>query len=254
YNWHWFWDFGNGDTGNQGVHEIDVARWAIDGATLPTKVWALGGRLGYEDQGQTPNMHLSVFEYGDVLLVFETRGLVDKVEKFPRKVLNEYYTTEGVIRQGKFYPNGSDQGEDVSGGTPDEITPGGPFQSFIASVRARDPKLCNAGPEHGHYSSGLCHLGNIAYRVGEQISFGGSAKPKRLGDDPRVAEAYDTIAGNLEAAGVNLAATQYSLSPVLEFDPAAEKFTGGAEAPTLEKANSLLTRKYREPWVVPNEV
>ena len=46
YNWHWFWDFGNGDIGNQGVHEMDVARWAIPGATLPTKVWSLGGRFG----------------------------------------------------------------------------------------------------------------------------------------------------------------------------------------------------------------
>ena len=142
----------------------------IDGATMPTKVWALGGRLGYEDQGQTPNMHLSVFEYGDVLLVFETRGLVDKHENFPRKVLNEYYTTDGVIRGGKFYPTGSEKGEEVKGGTPDPITPGGPFQSFITSVRARDPKLCNAGPEHGHYSSALCHLGNIAYRVGSNVS------------------------------------------------------------------------------------
>jgi predicted dehydrogenase len=68
YNWHWFWDFGNGDIGNQGVHEIDVARWAIKGATLPTKVWSLGGRFAYADQGQTPNTQMAVFEYGDALL------------------------------------------------------------------------------------------------------------------------------------------------------------------------------------------
>src|SRR6266542_3185571 len=80
YNWHWFWDFGNGDIGNQGVHEIDVARWAIPGANLPTKVWSLGGRFAEEDQGQTPNMQLAVMEFGDVLLVFEVRGLVDKPE------------------------------------------------------------------------------------------------------------------------------------------------------------------------------
>ena len=78
YNWHWFWDFGNGDIGNQGVHELDVARWAIQGATLPTKVWSLGGRFAYEDQGQAPNTQMAVYEFGDVLLVFEVRGLVDK--------------------------------------------------------------------------------------------------------------------------------------------------------------------------------
>src|SRR4029079_2880892 len=93
YRWHWFWDFGNGDIGNQGVHEMDVARWAIPGATLPSKVWSLGGRFGYEDQGQVPNTQMAVYEYGDVLLVFEVRGLVDKHPDFKFKVLNEYYTT-----------------------------------------------------------------------------------------------------------------------------------------------------------------
>ncbi|NNE90625.1 MAG: Gfo/Idh/MocA family oxidoreductase [Verrucomicrobiales bacterium] len=254
YNWHWFWDFGNGDTGNQGVHEMDVARWAIDGATMPTKVWGLGGRLGYEDQGETPNMHLSVFEYDDVLMVFETRGLVDnKVkDKFPRKVLNEYYTTEGVIRGNKFYKTGSDKGESVSGGTPDKITPGGPFQSFITSIRARDPQLCNAGPEHGHYSSALCHLGNIAARVGKQASM--AEKPKyQLGDDPRVMEAFETIQANVEAVvGGDLASTNYSLGPILDFDPVNEKFTG--DGGQVAKANELLTRNYRDPWVIPEQV
>lgn len=253
YNWHWFWDFGNGDTGNQGVHEMDVARWAIDGATLPTRVWGLGGRLGYEDQGETPNMHLSVFEYGDVLMVFETRGLVDKEvrEKFPRKVLNEYYTTEGVIREGKFFPSGSDKGESVSGGTPDPVTPGGPFRSFITAVRARDPKLCNAGPEHGHYSSALCHLGNIAARVGTDAPL--AEKPKhQLGDDPRVMEAFETIQENVAAVVGDLSSTNYSLGPVLDFDPTTEKFTGDGE--TVAAANEMLTRKYREPWVIPDQV
>src|SRR6266487_1961817 len=79
YNWHWFWDFGNGDIGNQGVHELDVARWALGGA-LPKSVVSLGGRYvnepDFKDQGQTPNQLVSVFDYGDTLLLFETRGLV----------------------------------------------------------------------------------------------------------------------------------------------------------------------------------
>ncbi|NLH15770.1 MAG: Gfo/Idh/MocA family oxidoreductase, partial [Phycisphaerae bacterium] len=79
YNWHWFWDFGNGDIGNQGVHEMDKARWAISSGVLPKSVIAMGGRFvdgpDFKDQGQTPNMELSVFDYGDCLLVFETRGL-----------------------------------------------------------------------------------------------------------------------------------------------------------------------------------
>ena len=59
YNWHWFWDFGNGDIGNQGVHQMDIARWVIPGATLPKTVISLGGRFGYNDQGETPNTQVT---------------------------------------------------------------------------------------------------------------------------------------------------------------------------------------------------
>ncbi|HEX4611936.1 MAG TPA: Gfo/Idh/MocA family oxidoreductase, partial [Urbifossiella sp.] len=75
YNWHWFWDFGNGDIGNQGVHEMDKARWLIPGAVWPRSVLSLGGRFGYTDQGETPNSQVTVMDYGDTLLVFEVRGL-----------------------------------------------------------------------------------------------------------------------------------------------------------------------------------
>ncbi len=75
YNWHWFWDFGNGDIGNQGVHEIDKARWMIPGATLPKSVVSLGGRFGYSDQGETANSQIALFDYGDTQLIFEVRGL-----------------------------------------------------------------------------------------------------------------------------------------------------------------------------------
>src|SRR5262249_796855 len=75
YNWHWFWDFGNGDIGNQGVHEMDIARWGIPDATLPRGVISLGGRFGYVDQGQTANTQIAIFDYGETRLVFEVRGL-----------------------------------------------------------------------------------------------------------------------------------------------------------------------------------
>ena len=79
YNWHWFWDFGNGDIGNQGVHEMDVARWAITGRdAADARSGASAAGSPTSDQGQTPNMQMSVMEFGDVLLVFEVRGLVDE--------------------------------------------------------------------------------------------------------------------------------------------------------------------------------
>jgi len=250
YNWHWFWDTGNGDIGNQGVHEIDVARWAIKDATLPKSVWSLGGRLGFEDQGQTPNMQMAVFDYGDALLVFEVRGLVGNAQKgnVPNKVLNEYYTTEGVIREGKFYRNGEGDGEAVTGGESAHVTPGGPFGAFIQAVRSRKPEDNNANAEVAHYSAALCHLANASFRLGNATPLAKAGE--NLGDNARVKETFGNLSDNLEAVGVNLDATTYKVGPHLTFDPASEKFTGEHAA----AANPLLTRAYRHPFVVPDAV
>jgi predicted dehydrogenase len=247
YNWHWFWDFGNGDIGNQGVHELDVARWAIRDATLPTKVWSLGGRFAYEDQGQVPNTQMAVYEYGDVLLVFEVRGLVDKHPDFKFKVLNEYYTTDGMITDGKFHPR--------NGGAPEplpqfdvKVTPGGAWGSFLQAVRSRNLADLNADVEHGHYSAALCHLANISYRLGEKVSF--DQKSRALSENPEVAQTFENMRANLEAVGVKTADTKYQLGRTLAFDPKAERFTGDG----IETANALLTRNYRPPFVVPEKV
>jgi predicted dehydrogenase len=249
YNWHWFWDTGNGDIGNQGVHEMDVARWAIKDGTLPKSVWSLGGRFGYDDQGQTPNTQLAVFDYGDALLVFEVRGLVGNPERgnMPRNVSNEYYTTEGMIREGKFYRHGSTEGEPLK--MPEvKLTPGESFGSFIYAVRSRKPEDNNANAEVAHYSSALCHLANISYRLGQSVPYSKAAAA--LGDNKQVVAAFDNIRDNLKAVGMNLEETNYMLGRTLAFDAAAERFVGeGAEA-----ANPMLRRPYRAPFVVPEQV
>lgn len=246
YNWHWFWDTGNGDTGNQGVHEMDVARWAIKDATLPSRVWSLGGRFGYKDQGETPNTQMTIYEYGDVILLFETRGLVDKHEGFERQVLNEFYTTEGVIRGGRFFANGKKNGEPVRGGQPEPITPGGAFGSFIQAVRSRKNEENNADAEVGHYSSALCHLANISYRLGKPMPF--NRKNKKIGDNRQVVESFEKIQANLKAVGVNLKETSYRLGRELKLDVKNERFIDD------DQANQLLTRQYRQPFVVPEKV
>src|SRR5262245_11378899 len=227
YNWHWFWDFGNGDIGNQGVHEMDVARWAIKGGTLPTKVWSLGGRFGYVDQGQTPNTQMSVMEFGDVLLVFEVRGLVEDVKTEKKRsqdttrVANEYYTSEGRIVDGKFYPK--------SGGSPErladhggQVAPGGAFGSFINAVRSRKEEDLNANAEIAHYSAALCHLANISYRLGEQVSW--DKKAKTLGDNKVVYETFAALENNLtKGVGLKLGGLTYQLGKTLSFDPAKER-------------------------------
>ena len=250
YNWHWFWDTGNGDIGNQGVHEIDIARWAIPDATLPTKVYSLGGRFLPDgpDQGQTPNMQLAVMEFGDVLLVFEVRGLVGKKENpdYPNQVENEYYTTDGVIRKGRFYKGGKGEGEPISGAEDVHVAPGGAFGAFINAMRSRRPQDNNCDAEVAHYSAACCHLPNISYRMGEKVSYDTAAGS--LGKNAQVKEAFEKIRDNSKAVGVKLGNADYTLGATLTFDPAKERFTGqGADA-----ANKLLTRPYREPFVVPD--
>ncbi|MFQ6035427.1 MAG: Gfo/Idh/MocA family protein [Sedimentisphaerales bacterium] len=250
YNWHWFWDFGNGDMGNQGVHQMDIARWAIKDSTLPTSVISMGGRWVdgpnyFSDQGQTPNMELSVFDYGQTLLVFETRGLVGRDNQFPRKITNEFYLEQGAIIGGKFYPWGSDQGEplvSVDYTPPSESN----FQNFISCVRSRRQQDLYADILEGHLSSALCHLGNISYRMGNEVPF--DANPNVLGRDEIVSDSVKAILENTKAIGVDPARSTYRLGPKLEFDPETERFVDNPAA------DMLLTRPYREPFVVPELV
>src|SRR5262249_27766373 len=75
YDWHWVWDYGNGDLGNQGIHEMDKARWGLQKSEFPRSVISIGGRFGYVDDGETANTQICVFDYGDSQLIFEVRGL-----------------------------------------------------------------------------------------------------------------------------------------------------------------------------------
>jgi predicted dehydrogenase len=251
YNWHWFWDFGNGEIGNQGVHQTDVAHWSLGpGATLPTRVWSLGGRLGFKDQGQTPNMQLAVYEFGDVTVVVEVRGLVEKAKKakgeedFPSKVLNEFYTSEGMVRDGKFYPKAGGKEHDVDV-EPVHVTPGGAFGSFVDCVRNNKPSAVNAPILNGHYAASLCHLANISYRLGKEVPF--SQEPDGM-SNPQIAESFEMIKRNLKGVGVGLDKLSYRMGRTLVIDPKAERFVGDPEA------DKLLTQEYRAGYEVPEKV
>jgi len=251
YNWHWFWDFGSGDIGNQGVHQMDIARWAIKDRTLPKSVVSMGGRWvdepDFKDQGQTPNQELSVFDFDGTLLVFETRGLVDKKlkDKWPKKVDNEFYLEQGVIRDGKFYPNGKDTAEPL-GDIEYHLSPGGNFENFINCVRTRKREDLNADILEAHLSSALCHLGNISYRLGRQVPF--DSQPKEFAINNTVSDSMMAVLENTKAIGVDPAKSTFCLGPVLKFDPAKEKFIDNPQA------DLLLTRPYRAPFVVPEQV
>ena len=251
YNWHWNWDFGNGEIGNQGVHQCDVAHWSLPaGSTLPTRVWSFGGRLAYKDQGQTPNMQLAVYEFGDVTVVIEVRGLVGKSKQtkgdYPAaaKVLNEFYTTAGMVCDGQFHPKdgGKEHAVEVE---PVHHTSGGPFGSFITCVRDHAPQAVNAPILNGHYAAALCHLANISYRLGKEVPF--SQEPDGM-SNPQIAESFEEIKRNLKAVGVSLDKTNYRMGRTLTIDPKAERFVNDPEA------DKLLTQTYRPPYVVPEKV
>ncbi len=247
YNWHWFWDFGSGDMGNQGVHEMDKARWAA-GVTLPKSVYSLGGRWvnapGFRDQGETPNQIVSVFDYGDSLILFETRGLVGKIKEYPNMVSNELYFEEGVIKNNRFYPKGKDQAEPLAD-VDYHVYPGGNFGNFINCVRSRKVEELNADILEAHLSSALCHLGNISYLMGIETRF---EKPEDFSDNQVVSDSVMTLLENTKAIGVVPDNTTLRVGPKLEFDPQKEKFVNNPAA------DMLLTRPYRHPFVVPEKV
>ena len=247
YNWHWFWDFGNGDIGNQGVHEMDKARWMIPGATWPKSVLSLGGRFGYKDQGQTPNTQIALFDYGDAQLIFEVRGLKTPPYNHLRQgVGNTVHLDEGMIADGKFYPKGSDRGEALPAVEARRGPGRGHFGNFIAAVRSRKPEDLNAPILEGHYSAALCHLANISYRLGELVPF--NSQTKALGDDKAAYDALARMEEHLGGNGLTLAGQEYRLGRRLSFDARAERFVHDDEA------NKLLTRVYRPPFVVPDRL
>jgi predicted dehydrogenase len=168
YEWHWMWDTGNGDLGNQGIHQMDIARWGIGKDTWPTEIQSAGGRFGYDDDGETPNTQICTYRYDDCLLQFEVRGLLTNDEKGVR-VGNLFYGNEGFMAVNAdgwatyLGPKG-EPGPSGRGG-------GDHFDNFVKAVQARKPELLNADILEGHRSSALCHLGNIAYRQGRSLKF-----------------------------------------------------------------------------------
>lgn len=228
YNWHWHWDYGNGDIGNQGVHQMDVARWGL-GVTLPTKISSLGGHFMFDDDQETPNAQIAIYEFPNLtgggdkkkILQFEVRHWITNNEGSlatgfqdhssqgymvsPSNVIgNIFYGSEGyMVFEGGWFKTylGKNRepgpaAEQVNNANLDH------YQNFIDAIRANDPSILRGNVQDGHYSCALIHLANTSYRLGR----------------------------------------------TLNFDPEKEKYIDDDEA------NKMLTRKYREPFVVPKKV
>jgi predicted dehydrogenase len=247
YNWHWFWDFGNGDIGNQGVHEMDLARWAIRGATLPRRALSIGGRFGYLDQGQTANTQVAVFDYGQTQLVFEVRGLPTGGYR-GQSIGNVFHLEEGIIAGNRFYPRGAAQGEPLP--QPAQSARRGPgsnhFANFIAAIRSGRREDLNADILEGHYSSALCHLANVSFRLGHVVPF--DRRSSIFNGDAAAAETLSRMTAHLENNQVALDDSNLMVGATLDIDSSSESVRNN------DAANRRLTRQYRAPFVVPDRV
>ena len=246
YDWHWTWAYGNGDLGNQGIHEMDKARWGLGKMELPKTVMSLGGRFGYIDDGETANTQLCVYDYGDSELIFEVRGLKTEDYKGAR-VGNIFFGEKGII----VCPNyGGGFLMDLDGKKVQDFKGNGSdnshFGNFVQAVRAGDHKLLNADILEGHLSSALCHLGNISYRLGVEKAM---AEVKEFTKDKDALQAFDRMTQHLKDNKVDIAKEIGRVGPTLPIDPKTERFTGNNA-----KANEMLFREYRKGFEIKDTV
>ncbi|MCS7089392.1 MAG: Gfo/Idh/MocA family oxidoreductase [Verrucomicrobiota bacterium] len=250
YDWHWIWDTGNGDLGNQGVHQMDIARWILGRQELAPTVWAVGGRLGYLDDGETPNTLIVFHDYKPAPLLFEVRGLPEKagsnrMDDYSGASIGVVVDCEGgrmVIpsyTRAIVYDRNGREIRVFDGG-------GNHYANFIEAVRARRPDRLHADAQEGHLSAALCHVANISYRLGT------TGTPEAIRDalhhQAEMAEMFARMYEHLRANQADFQLTPLVVGRLLRIHPGRKTFIGDRQA------NMMLTREYREPFVVPRRV
>ncbi len=258
YDWHWFWETGNGDMNNQGTHQLDVARWALDDdQTHPVRVMGMGGRFLWNDQGETPNTMFAVAEYPNGQYVyFNVRNV--NYSGYKHQVLNEYYFEDGgkilpnkgaKHREGgdywRYFAKGDNEGTVLTVEDGD-VTPGGNWGSFIAAVRANDPSMANGNALDAHNGCVLGHLMNNSYRLGSDVPF--NAKAGKFGEDTDSYEHFMRL-HEIMSTGVGLSEedNQYTVGPWLTFDPKTETHIGDH----ADDANALLKDANTKEFEIP---
>ena len=267
YDWHWQRLYGNGDLGNQGPHQTDIARWGLGINTHPQSIISYGGRLGYQaerkdpayvDAGDTANTEVSIYDYGDKCIVFETRGL--DVNNSDDAELNRlfgsdsgnkigviFYGSEGYLAQTSYaqctvFDRDFNKVKEFNGG-------GDHFGNFLDACQSRDAKSLHADAWEGHLSAGISHLGNISYYLNEANTASVEDIAAVLKDvkslDDNGATLERTVK-HLQRSQVDLGKYPLSLGKLLKFDPQAETFTNSPEG------NEMLTRNYRDGFVCPD--
>jgi hypothetical protein len=271
YDWHWFYDFGNGDLGNQGIHEMDMCRWFLGHTSLSPRVISIGGRLGYDDDGETPNTQLVYHAYDGLPVVFEVRGLpqskadqadatrwargMDAIEgEGPGRGVGLRVVCEGgtllVIEGGRTAVAMDPAGKTIRDFATDRPVGRGwgkgdhfHWRNWLAAMLTRDRAKLNAECLEGHLSSALCHTGMISHRLGEQTPV--REIRQAVSNNALLSGRFEAMEKHLIQNGVDLDRTPLTLGPELAMDPKTERFIDNASA------NALLTREYRKPFVVP---
>jgi predicted dehydrogenase len=253
YFWHWFWDTGCGDLGNQGAHEVDESRWAIGDPKMSEHVISIGGRFAFNDIAETANTQIAFYDYKPAPIIFEVRGLPSAKDQ---KLMDNYRGIRiGVVVQcedgyfaageggGWIYDNDDNKIKQFAGSGG-----GGHFKNFIDAVRNRKVSDLNADIEVGHNSAALCHMGNISYRLGQKMP--ADKIKEAIGDNVELMDSFNRMLEHLKANEVDLEKEPIIMGPMLTMDPEKERFVGEYS----DMANMYLKRNYREPFVVPDKV
>ncbi|MEM8943626.1 MAG: Gfo/Idh/MocA family oxidoreductase [Planctomycetota bacterium] len=257
YDWHWDFNTGNGDMGNQGIHQMDIARWFLGEQTLAPRTISIGGRLGYQDAGDTPNTQIVYHDYKAAPLIFETRGL-------PRSKAGQHAWGEsmdryrgarvGVIIQCEdgyvLVPSYHDAiAYDHRGQIVKEWHGGGnPHHwNWLQAIAAADESMLNGHIKEGHLSSSLCHIGGISHLVGEQSPSREIASA--ISSNELLSNSFDRMASHLRANEVDIDGDAGALTrgPWLVINPVTEEIMNHSEANRLRQRESQ-----RSPHAVPN--
>ncbi|MCK4565060.1 MAG: Gfo/Idh/MocA family oxidoreductase [Verrucomicrobia bacterium] len=253
YDWHWDYNTGNGSIGNQGPHETDLIRWALGDHGMPSKVMSFGGRFGWNDAGNTPNMMVTAFDYNDIPVFFEVRQL--RLKPDVNAVGSYRGTRVGIIIdcEGGSFRGGRGGGwvYDKDGKKMKQFKGdggGGHRANFIAAVRSRKESDLNCPVEKGHYGASMGHLANISYRVGKEVS-PGELRAQVAGNE-ELLDAYERYASHLSDWNIDFKKTPWTLGSSLEYNQSTERFTGAL----ADKANKYLHRQDRAPFIVPENI
>jgi predicted dehydrogenase len=252
YDWHWQFAWGDGEMGNWAIHFLNDLRMILGWDDVPGNVIAVGNRF-WDDDGETPNMHFALMEHRGVQVVVDVRNMPGKRGGDGGAVYlgardgNYIMCEKGWIRISR----GGGAGYDSDGKRIAQYKGDGGKdhkKNFLDAIRAGDPAVLNADIETGHQSTVMCHLANIAWRVGAESSVDDIREWLKGSED--ALNTLTSMADQLEFNGVDLKKTPFIAGPGLTYDNRAEVFAG----PCAAQANALVRLPGRAGFVVPDQV